>query len=65
MARIAVVGGGIAGLTAAWTLRRRGADVTVYEASERLGGKLQTAFDGASAHRPVASETIADGGNGG
>jgi oxygen-dependent protoporphyrinogen oxidase len=42
MARIVVVGGGIAGLTAAWTLRQRGADVTVYEASERLGGKLQT-----------------------
>jgi oxygen-dependent protoporphyrinogen oxidase len=42
MTRIAVVGGGIAGLSAAWTLRRRGVDVTLFEASERLGGKLQT-----------------------
>jgi len=42
MSRIAVIGGGIAGLSASWTLRQRGVDVTLFEASERLGGKLHT-----------------------
>ena len=44
MARIAIIGGGIAGLSAAWTLRRRGIDLTLFEASDRLGGKLQTEY---------------------
>lgn len=34
----AVVGGGLAGLAAAYRLRRSGRDVTVYEADQRLGG---------------------------
>ncbi|MER7170386.1 protoporphyrinogen oxidase [Streptomyces mesophilus] len=38
--RVAVIGGGIAGLAAAHHLLQRGARVTVFEASERLGGKL-------------------------
>jgi oxygen-dependent protoporphyrinogen oxidase len=36
-----VVGGGIAGLSAAWELASSGADVTVYEPGQ-LGGKLRT-----------------------
>lgn len=39
--RAAVVGGGIAGLAAAWELARGGAEVTVYEPGH-LGGKLRT-----------------------
>ncbi len=35
---VAVVGGGIAGLTAAYELAKKGAKVTVYEAEDRLGG---------------------------
>jgi protoporphyrinogen/coproporphyrinogen III oxidase len=38
--RVAVVGGGIAGLAAAFFLREAGATVTVFEGSRRLGGKL-------------------------
>jgi len=38
--RIAIVGGGIAGLAAAFFLRETGAAVTVLEGSPRLGGKL-------------------------
>ncbi len=41
--RVAVVGGGPAGMQAALTLRERGHDVTLYERSEELGGNLITA----------------------
>ena len=43
--RIAIVGAGIAGLSAAERLRRRGFPATVYEASERLGGRMFSARD--------------------
>jgi NADPH-dependent glutamate synthase beta subunit-like oxidoreductase/Pyruvate/2-oxoacid:ferredoxin oxidoreductase delta subunit len=38
--KIAVVGGGPAGLTAAYYLSRKGHDVTIFEAEEMLGGML-------------------------
>lgn len=38
--RVAVIGAGIAGLTAAWELRARGFEVQVFEQSANLGGKL-------------------------
>jgi monoamine oxidase len=38
--RIAVVGGGFAGLAAAWYLHQCGAGVTVFEASDHLGGRV-------------------------
>ena len=37
---VAIVGGGIAGLTAAFLLRDAGMTVTVLEGSPRIGGKL-------------------------
>jgi len=43
-ARIAIIGGGIAGLSAAWSLvkdRKVDADITIYESSNSVGGKLQ------------------------
>ena len=39
---VAIIGGGITGLTAAYRLRRQGVAATVYEASERVGGVIQT-----------------------
>ncbi|MFE0380631.1 protoporphyrinogen/coproporphyrinogen oxidase [Streptomyces inhibens] len=40
--RVIVIGAGIAGLTAASTLRRRGCEVTVLERAERAGGRITT-----------------------
>jgi oxygen-dependent protoporphyrinogen oxidase len=42
MAAIAIVGAGIAGLTAAYRLKRRGARVVVYESGDRAGGVIRT-----------------------
>jgi len=39
---LAVVGGGISGLAAAWEARRQGARVAVVEADDRPGGKVRT-----------------------
>ncbi|MFF3542964.1 NAD(P)/FAD-dependent oxidoreductase [Streptomyces platensis] len=46
--RIAVVGGGVAGLTAAYVLQQGGCEVSLYEAEDRLGGHAHT-HDRASA----------------
>jgi monoamine oxidase len=40
--RIAIIGGGIAGLTAALTLQDAGIASTVYEASPRVGGRMHS-----------------------
>ena len=44
--RIAIVGGGIVGLTAAQALAARGASVTVYEAGSEVGGAITTVREG-------------------
>jgi predicted NAD/FAD-dependent oxidoreductase len=41
-ARVAVVGGGIAGLACALRLAQNGCQVTIYEAADRLGGNLSS-----------------------
>ena len=42
-AEVAIIGAGIAGLTAAWRLRQQGVRVRVYEASSRIGGRIHSA----------------------
>lgn len=42
MPHIAVIGGGIAGLSAAFVLREQGLQISLFESSDRLGGKLHT-----------------------
>jgi hypothetical protein len=44
--RVAVVGGGIAGLTCARELRLRGCDPVVFEADDRLGGRCSSRSTG-------------------
>ncbi|MBE3065287.1 MAG: FAD-dependent oxidoreductase, partial [Spirochaetes bacterium] len=39
--KVAVVGGGPAGLSAAWYLSEKGVDVTIFEAMEKAGGMLR------------------------
>ncbi|MBI4616796.1 MAG: FAD-dependent oxidoreductase [Planctomycetes bacterium] len=43
--RIAIVGGGIAGLACAWRLKEAGYRAEVYEAARRTGGRIQTVAD--------------------
>ncbi|BBZ48184.1 flavin monoamine oxidase family protein [Mycobacterium parmense] len=52
--RVVVVGAGLAGLTAAVELAAAGADVTVLEARDRVGGRMHGI--------PVSANTFADGG---
>ncbi len=40
--RVGILGGGIAGLTAAWELTRAEIPVTIFEAAERCGGQIRT-----------------------
>jgi protoporphyrinogen/coproporphyrinogen III oxidase len=42
MKSVAIIGAGITGLTAAFCLKRKGVPVTVYEASDRVGGAIQS-----------------------
>lgn len=39
--KVAVIGGGPGGLSTAWQLALKGHDVALYEAAEKLGGKLE------------------------
>src|SRR5205823_8727782 len=43
--RVVVVGAGLAGLCAAYELSRFGYQVTVYEARERIGGRVESSRD--------------------
>jgi NADPH-dependent glutamate synthase beta subunit-like oxidoreductase/glutamate synthase domain-containing protein 3/Pyruvate/2-oxoacid:ferredoxin oxidoreductase delta subunit len=42
--KVAVVGGGPAGISVAWQLRRKGHDATIYDAAPSLGGKIAAAI---------------------
>ena len=42
MKKVAIIGAGITGLTAAFELKQKGVDCTVFEASDRVGGCIKT-----------------------
>ncbi len=42
MKKIGIIGGGVSGLTAAYLLKNKGFDVTLFEKSARAGGNFQT-----------------------
>ncbi len=55
MSTVAVIGGGIGGLTAAHELVDRGYDVSVFEANERFGGKARS-MEATDHPRPLHGE---------
>ncbi len=54
--RVAVIGGGLSGLTAAFDLTRKGHTVTLFEATERLGGSLWKVPEDRLPHELLATE---------
>src|SRR5438105_2695581 len=52
--RVAIVGAGIAGLNAALTLQGKGIASTVYEASDRIGGRMHSDRSGYWANGQVS-----------
>jgi NADPH-dependent glutamate synthase beta subunit-like oxidoreductase/glutamate synthase domain-containing protein 3/Pyruvate/2-oxoacid:ferredoxin oxidoreductase delta subunit len=42
--KIAVIGGGPAGISVAWQLRQNGHEAVIYDRSEKLGGKISSAI---------------------
>jgi monoamine oxidase len=50
---VAIVGAGIAGLTAAWRLRQQGVRARVYEAQTRVGGRMLSLHDHFGKDGPV------------
>ncbi|MBK1736166.1 glutamate synthase [Halorhodospira abdelmalekii] len=57
--RVAVVGGGPAGLTAAYQLRKRGHHCTLFEAQPELGGMMRYGIPGYRVPREVLDAEIA------
>ena len=64
--KIAIIGAGLAGLTAALRLHQKNYDVTLYEARERVGGRVFTILmkniDGTESIVEVGGQNITDGG---
>ncbi|WP_042202377.1 phytoene desaturase family protein [Paenibacillus camerounensis] len=56
MSRVAIVGGGIGGLTAALLLSRQGQEVVIYERADRVGGRV--AFEEEGPYRIDQGPTI-------
>ncbi len=56
--RVAVIGGGPAGLSAAWQSALKGHEVNLYEASNKLGGKLEWCIPKERLPRKVLNKEI-------
>lgn len=54
MKKIAIIGAGIAGLSCAWSLQGAGHDITVFEKSRGLGGRVATRRRETGKGQPVA-----------
>lgn len=51
--KIAVIGGGVAGISAAWQLLRKGYEVEIYEADDKIGGKLSQVIPEERLHKEI------------
>lgn len=61
MTSVLVLGAGLAGLSCACHLARRGCDVTVLEARDRVGGRVHTLRDFPHGLRAEAGAEFVDG----
>lgn len=55
--KVAVVGAGISGITAAYDLDKKGYDVTIYEKNEKVGGRLWD-FEGKQLSKELIEEEL-------
>ncbi len=58
--KVAIVGSGPAGLTAAWHLARKGYEVTIFEAASQAGGMLRLALPPYRLPNEVVDEDVAN-----
>ena len=58
--KVAIVGSGPAGLTAAWFLRKRGHAVTIFEALDKGGGTMRMGIPEYRLPRPILDQEIKD-----
>jgi NADPH-dependent 2,4-dienoyl-CoA reductase/sulfur reductase-like enzyme/NAD-dependent dihydropyrimidine dehydrogenase PreA subunit len=56
--KIAVIGGGPAGISVAWQLRHRGHEATIYDSTEDLGGKIISVIPEARIPKEVVAEEL-------
>jgi len=57
--KVAVIGGGAAGISVAWQLRMRGVAATVYDMEKELGGKISSAIPGSRIPQDVLDAELA------
>lgn len=67
MQKIIVIGAGLAGLTAAYKLQQKGCDVEVFEAKNRVGGRVHSVYvknlDGDYSIAELGGQNLLDGGD--
>ncbi len=51
--RIAIIGSGVAGISAAWQLARKGYETEIYEADNKIGGKLSQVIPEDRLHKEI------------
>jgi NADPH-dependent glutamate synthase beta subunit-like oxidoreductase/glutamate synthase domain-containing protein 3/NAD-dependent dihydropyrimidine dehydrogenase PreA subunit len=56
--RIAVIGGGPAGISVAWQLRQKGLDAVVYDMSAELGGKMTAAIPDSRLPKEIVGQEL-------
>ena len=56
--KIAIVGGGPAGISVAWQLRQAGHQVTIYEVAKKLGGKISRQIPASRIPQEVITEEM-------
>jgi NADPH-dependent glutamate synthase beta subunit-like oxidoreductase/glutamate synthase domain-containing protein 3/NAD-dependent dihydropyrimidine dehydrogenase PreA subunit len=56
--RVAIIGGGPAGISVAWQLRQHGHEATIYDMEEQLGGKIASVIPESRIPREVISKEL-------